>query len=501
PELRLPELAHHPLAALQAYLEGRRAYRHGQYADAIRYLRSALDRDSTFALAALYLVDASDWVANGDASWARDRAWALREGLAPADLAYLTALVGPHFPALPSTAERLNAWERAAALTPDRSESWYGLGDILYHRGSVLGAPQAGPRALEAFRRAASMDSAYAAPLIHLADIAFDAGETVEARRLALRYLALDSTSGIAGYFRWRLGIETASRPATSLSGLSSDGLFRVAVASQLSGVGVADGQRAAQELVNRAVTATELAATRRLRWLVAINMGRMDDLARFLGEVTNEEARPLRLAHLFGDGDPDWDTGSRDTTLFDRYIAILESLWRDGSSSETDLSALRRELRERPEAWTQAADIELTALVQCRGQSPAASHAIARLDSLIAASPLDSDWDAYRPLLLARCHEWRGDLPAALAALRRRPNEAWAGLPYLATFRREEGRVALQLKDTTSAIRAWTRYLNLRASADPVAVPERERIRAALAPLLARPSAPRGDRRILIPG
>lgn len=503
PVPRLSGLVSQPLPALEAYLEGRSAYRRGQYQQAAQAFRSALQSDSAFALAALYYVDAIDWVGSEDAVEARATAWRLRATLAPADQAYLVALLGARFPEAPTTAERLVAWERAAARAPDRAEVWYGLGDVLYHRGAVAGVPAAGTRAMQAFRRAADLDSACAAPLVHLADLALAAGDGAATRAVVVQYLSIDSTSGIAAYFRWYLD-QAQGRTSAVVSSASTpaDGLFRIAVASQLHGMGVADGRTAAQALVARAVTAAELASARRLRWLIALNTGHLGDFVHYLEEVTPSPASAVLLGQIFGDGDASWSRRfATSPVLYHRFLIALDAVWRGAAVDRATITELQHDLASSGESWTAEARIDLQAITECRDGSPGVTGSLARLDSLIAAGPSQTDWNAYRPLLLARCLEWQGDLPAARTALHRRPIEAWAGLPYLATFMKEEGRLALALGDSSGAAVAWDRYLLLRATADPVLVPERERIRALRDALPRGPVQGPGDRRNLNPG
>ncbi len=492
PSERSAALTSSSLPALQAFVAGRRSYRAARYAEAAGHFRRALEYDSTFALAALHLADAMDWIGGPGEDEAKQRAFALRDHLLPPDRAYLVGVLGPGFPGPTTPRERLQAWEAAVQLTPDRPEAWFGLGDVLHHDGTAIGEPEAVARAREAFERALALDPQYAAPLAHLADQAFVQGDLDAARGLIARYLGVDSTGDLAHYLRWRLAAATDDRRFLEAMRARFDSvppiaLYRIAVASQLDGVRIADGWVAAQRLLARAATPGEVARAERLLLLLAFNAGRFRTAAQLMPRQSWRPDIALFVAGEFWDGDPGSQAAersrlARDPVLYPRYEVLLGRLWRGEPVPEAEVAGLRRDLVATREAWIQRAVIDLDGMAGCRpGAAPSGAGAgVARLDSLtLAGEP--SDWFGYRPLLLARCLEWRGDAAAALRALRRRPYRAWTGLPFLAQSFKEEGRLALAAGDTAGARVAWRRYLELRADPDPALVPERDRIRRLL--------------------
>jgi hypothetical protein len=113
----------------------------------------------------------------------------------------------------------------------------------------------------------------------------------------------------------------------------------------------------------------------------------------------------------------------------------------------------------------------------------------LARLDSSLrdapATVPAEGYADAVGNLVAARLWEERGDPVRALVAARR-----WRyGLPLvlqpcLSTLIREEGRTAALVGDRARAIRAYRRYLALRADPEPPLRAEWEQVRAELARL-----------------
>jgi len=89
--------------------------------------------------------------------------------------------------------------------------------------------------------------------------------------------------------------------------------------------------------------------------------------------------------------------------------------------------------------------------------------------------------------LQLARLWEQEGDLPRALAAVKRRAGPFPVAPYYLSTFLREEGRLALLTGDTTAAVRAYRHYLALRPDPEPQLKPRDDAIRQELAALESR--------------
>ena len=107
----------------------------------------------------------------------------------------------------------------------------------------------------------------------------------------------------------------------------------------------------------------------------------------------------------------------------------------------------------------------------------------VARLDSLVARGA-DGWWGEGWNLVLARLLETQGNLPRALATVRRR--EYGLRTPrYLSTYLREEGRLAALAGDTAGAIGAYQHYLALRSDPEPPLRAERDSVRAEVARLV----------------
>ena len=174
-------------AALQAFLDGERALRSGQYGAALTAYAEAVRRDTLFALAYYRLGAAADWAGENaltPAAAARARALAarlpLRERLlVTANSAWERGEI--------RDAERM--LESEAALYPDDPEGLYLLGEVLFHTGPLVGrAPaDAGPL----FARVAALEPENVEALAHLARLEAHAVRPAAVAALARRVAAL----------------------------------------------------------------------------------------------------------------------------------------------------------------------------------------------------------------------------------------------------------------------------------------------------------------------
>jgi hypothetical protein len=120
------------------------------------------------------------------------------------------------------------------------------------------------------------------------------------------------------------------------------------------------------------------------------------------------------------------------------------------------------------------------------RGHGPGFASLVDRADSVYLASDLASDWPVTN-LVTARLREAMGDLAGA----RRGAGRVLVTMPvsptYIATYLREQARLALLAADTASAILALRRYVTLRADPEPSLRPEVDREPARLAGFMGR--------------
>jgi serine/threonine-protein kinase len=484
---RLAALSSTSLPALRAYLDGEANYRQSNYEAAVRAFRQALAIDSTFALAGIGLRNAALWtIASADAvPQGLQAAWTFRNRLSARDREFLGALVGPHYPTLPSYVEQLTGWERVVGQTPDRPEAWFELGEVYLHFAPLFDLDAAPARAAAAFSRAVALDSTLLAPLQHLYQIASIEGDTAAARRLGAVFLAR-ATGGAATLGRWQLALALRdsaalahTRPA--LDSLGLDDLVALTFFSQIMSVwggGLEDAERAADRLWRRATTAAERQVAMSVRHGLALNRGRpaaalraaasLDPPTRVLdalywdGDTLAGAAAARALAHAPRDGDlcalEQWRLWHGDTAAATRTIARLRAT---GGGCAPLLDALRAVV---------AGDAD-------------AARRVARLDSVLRQGPSVDDDLREANLVLSRLRERLGDAVGALVAARRYPFVP-SGELYLSSYLRQQARMAVLTGRPDAAISAYGHYLQLRDAPEPAVAPQVAEVRAALARL-----------------
>ena len=513
---RVPELTSTSLPALRAYLEGQAAYRRGRYGEAVEWFERALVQDSTFAPGALGLVYAATWEAPDAIDRALRLAARLRDRLSPRDRVLLAAFAGPHYPAPYPFIEQFAGWDRATEVLWDSPETWYQKGDVLFHRAPITGSEWPLQRAAAAFRRAIELDSAFAAPLDHLVEIAVLTGDTAEVRRLGSLYLARYPESELSDFVRWRVDVVLGSdsargRPRTDFQRMNVRSLTRIIALAQLSGIGEGDLEAAAAAL--RREVALRTADPEGGHWTLAslaLNQGRPTQ-AREAVEATREFATAHQvlwnhvLNALLAEGDSatagnavrrllpalsgQSSPGSAARAELNTDLCVL-GLWH---AQRADWGMVRRALAGIREpgvredvvpAWPpgEVCAAVLEAALAVGGKRADSRTILDRADSLVTLG-----WFATAPLnlVLTRLWEAEGDLPRALGAVRRFEYDDPVGAAYLATRLRTEGRLAAVTGDRDAAVRAYTHYLALVNRPEPRIEPLVSQVRAELAALV----------------
>jgi hypothetical protein len=500
-EQRLAGLTSTSLPALRAYLDGEALLRRGAFIAAERKFLDALSLDTTFALAGLGASRANEWYSGDEAGVLA--AWRNRERLSRRDLARLEVALGPRHPAPSSAGEQIKSAERYVALAPDSPDAWYKMGDLLFHLGSLAGLGNTYPRVRAAFDRALALDSTYAPTVQHLSEIAAGLGDTAGVRRGLELLERVDSVSPVAAARRWHvaaaLGDTAGIRRALANDSILDNAPFYVVFYAldnpldlrgteelyprALAASATADERGAIEEIWSRyelirgrpgrAPPRTNVPQTE--RWTTAIFDGLFagGDTALMRAAATRLEpsvGRPLpasdlaQVAGRFAVGQYAMESGRPDVAR--GAAADLRSARADSAS------AWQSEIAGR---YALLLEVQLAA----RRREPAAAELLGRLDSVLA-DPVSATWASFANLIAARLHEDRGEIPAALAALRRR----WTGLatfPHYVTYLREEGRLAALAGDREGAIRAYRHYLALRSEAEPALQAEVRRVREEL--------------------
>jgi tetratricopeptide (TPR) repeat protein len=506
------------LPALRAYLDGRSFYRRGSYRQAVTMFERALALDSGFALAGLDLANAAGWCcADSLVERGIRLAWSGRSRLGLPDRAVLEAMAGPRYPGVTSGLERLRAWEHVVEVAPDRPGAWYRLGDIQYHFGLVLGIPDGWARAERAFERALELDSTFAGPLEHMAEMAAHNSDSTSASRMVALALASDSTSEVADYLRWRVLVANGDTNALSEQRLDvnrwpAQSLFTGLIVVVHDRLPITEARPLMAVADRRTGTREEREFSAYYHWAVGLNAGRpleaLQGLRRDpnLGEDpwTNHEKMLVQAA--FWDGDSVAAAAAARELIASagqpRGNERLEGLARlcaleQWNLARGDLAGVARTLtvlahadsnRSEPEASSVAAFCSrmLDAWQAMLRRLPGAPRKLASLDS--ASRTLPPDWlehFQHANLLLSRLYEAQGDLPRALESVRRR--HYGLGIPlYLSSYLREEGRLAALTGDRTGAITAYRHYLALRQDPEPSLRPQVDQVRREMARLLA---------------
>ena len=502
-EQRLGALTSTSLPALRAYLDGQALVRGGNFEGGVKKFEEALDLDSTFALAGLGHIRAGEWLGRGYWGRGADVAWRHRDRLSPRDRAHLESYLGPRFPERTTFRDAIAAAERFVNLGGDSPEAWYRLADLLYHTGPAAGYADALPRSRQAFARALALDSTFAPALEHAAVLAVELGDTAGARKGLALQLRLDSTSATAAsnrlYVAAALG-DTAEESRLAALDSMPEGAGTLLSHAVSQGI----GSRHLNDLLargrSRAVTQESREKRATAAYLAHLAQGQPTRAAALL-EHLPEESRPAAALLHAVTADGDSAAGARAATALERALdspmrpTEFWSMPGRYALAQWALDHGKPELARRIAAQFRATQVPpdsgwfadspvvfalaLEAQLAQRTDTARAGVLLKQLDSAL----VNASWSPSGPLgnrIAARLHEERAELPAALAALRRRVFDLfWA--PQYVQFHHDEARLAALTGDREGAIRAYRRYLGLRARAEPRLQPEYQRVKADL--------------------
>ncbi len=260
---RLANLTHTPLSALRPYLDGQANYRRGRWTAAGTSFNESLDADTTFALAALGVIQASRWdQQTRDVARADRIAWRLRNDFSPRDRALLVVLLGPNYPKQELLSERGAAAQQYEALAPDSPDAWYQVGDWFFHHGNGSGIENSNQQALAALSRALELDSTFTPALEHLPALAAATGDSARLRRAIGVLAANDSGNSLVGdrmIAAAELGDSAQLRELrATIPRMPFTALFSIVHASRLGRIGIDDGRRALDAMPAVAITPYE---------------------------------------------------------------------------------------------------------------------------------------------------------------------------------------------------------------------------------------------------
>ncbi|HEX5576441.1 MAG TPA: hypothetical protein VFX42_11245, partial [Gemmatimonadales bacterium] len=415
-------------------------------------------------------------------------AWQYREKLPPADRALLEVFLGSRWPAPRQWRDGLAAAERLVQVAPDNAEAWSELGDNLYHWGALVGLPDAHQRAAQAYARSLALDSSFAPALEHGSSLAMALGDTAGARKALAVMLRIDSVSSTVASERWQFAMAMGDSAARRevLRSDSLNGAYMISIGLS-SGLPLQDADEVLRKTRARAVTVEDQTWAQRFLHYHALMTG-WPSRAGPLPAAIPEQSRLAQeyLEARMADGDPvaGATAGSvlangigaplrvEPASVAGRYAAGQYALDRGkldlAQRALADLETAKVPpdsawLREIPRSYA----LLLGAQLAARQRSPELPRLLAQLDSALINASFVPPFILVGNLIASRLYEEQGDLPRALAAIRRR---VWDLLPtpFYVTYHREEGRLAALNGDRAGAIRAYRRYLALRSGAEP---------------------------------
>ena len=516
---RLASLTSTSLLAVKEYLIGQSLFRRARFDVASKHYDRALEIDSTFVLAAvgLYLTGGWGLVETQNLGGTVRLIRAYRDRLNAADRAFAMALVGED--AAPRSARQvIDAWSNYLASYPDHTDAWFQYGDDLMHLGRLADITDAWPQSTNAFNRVLALDSSYVPALAHLIDqAAIFATNPVESRRLNRIMERYGESSEIAPYQFWTRaalsGDSTRLREVRAgIDTLSLSLQVSIALFSQVGAGTLEDAERAAQAALRKATTRQERRVAFVSAHTVYMNLGNLDEAGRIAlrgieqddpafwhqrrlldamywsGDTLAARASEAALSALTDNAQPgatptvrsqlctlgQWQLRQRNSASFSRIAGILRPS-AAGDQTRDDLLC---------HALLQALHAEATGSAQ-------REVTLQQLDSIAGSGMGSTVLLRQANATIAALHEARGHSANAFRAIQRYGGGSDL-IEHYSTWFKDTGRFALAAGDTAHAIRAWSKYLDLRKHAKGVALAEAAGVREQLAQL--SPDRARGN-------
>ncbi len=505
------------ITPLTALTTGMAHYRMARYPSAGESFRRAIEADSSFALAGLWLVLTGREYGYSDGAVAF--AWARQSALSPRDRGVLRAMVGKDYPAGRDLRTTLADLEEAVFANDDRPELWTALGTFLARFGPFLGLPDGATRAEGALQQALRYDPDRLAALERLVEVRGLLGDGAGLRSAARRFLAVDSTSELAPFVRWRLALAdgdsaTRRRLQGDLDNWNGVSLHQLIWTTQLEGLPPENALAASEALLRRATNAAEQRDRLITRHDVLANAGRPAEAAAAIRQMrTVEPAWSGWLAYALGDA-LFWDGEARlAAEAVDSLQIAVKRPGRDSAGVERQRRAACQlgfwdAVRGSAEPARRAASLVerlaprgapdqagvpgcafviLTVLAVRSGESDARSR-VDSLERVVRTGQLLPGAGAGTNLLLARLRQELGDHSAARLAATR--FWYWGRTVYVSSYLLQSGIAALQENDSVAARRSLLRVATLWAAGDSA-----HRARAdSLRRLVAQLPLPRTD-------
>lgn len=471
-------------AAMRAYLTGISEWRRQLYDQALASFEQAWRADTLFAAAAFMRFRVGNWILEpNNATWT-PRVAALRHRLSREDKLLHSAYVGEQGGIL-TQAARLENRRRVAALLPESPDAQFLLGDWLFHWGFMLQERDWLAQANEQFDRAIALDS-LGSILRHSLEIALVTDDTARIRRLPEAVARTSSDPFVWSYLWIAAG---RVHDATVLAQLRRDAAERRRPLSPWRAANFGLSTALTDEmhaLVRRHGTPAEVRSANAGSWVANIIKGRPAAAASVPMQFSDTVGRDVLfvLAALYAHGDMSAGAAAAKRlmsttpadTLRHAEVACALAQWR--ARHREDVS---RDLELLPRLGHDYCAAAVALAVAPPGT--AADAALASADTVIRLTQTRYsilNYGGTERYILAREWERRGDPARALGAIRAK--STFQGIEWtLGDDLREEGRLAAAVGDTSAAVAAYKRYLQVRGDPEPVLLPQRDSVRAEL--------------------
>ncbi len=524
-----------PLDALQDYLAGRKASRRGDFFSAMTLYSRAFARDSMFVEAGAAMVSTNTWIGTVFTTAGfqiAPRVSRMRDRLSPRDLDLFLAMpmIGPNYPRPSTSAEVIAQAERAASAAGDGPEQWLLLGQLLAHYGAAASRTDWAVRSAAAIDRAIELDSSFTQAISDRLFTALEAHDRDGIARLSkllesrlasgfaddmLLWAAARALGDSAAAIKWRDRHPTPSR-TDYMQKLTKITLHSAALSLPLD-----DARWALDILQREGATPPEHVAATLGRLAVRFAEGRADvgDMnldgigSQWAGTLVQQALiepayRSMGVSVLDQEAAGGYRLSIGAATMRwppvqDCFGTMLRLASGDTSHAVEAIQRLHSFAASEPppissDEWRlidfRVCELLLQALVEGTRSVGQPRPALERLDSLMQRAPRGFSGStnfaptAYANFTIARLRESQGDLPRALAAIRRREVDYFPAYMWsLPAFLRQEGRLAALTGDSAGSLRAYDEYLSLRTAPDAPLRAQRDSVVAERASLTAR--------------
>jgi len=258
----LPSLQGRSPRALAAYFRGEQAYRSAAFGEALAHFRTAVQVDSSFALAALRGAMVASWSDRPEEALRMARAAVRREGSLPARLSHLAHGLEDLMAGRADSA--VSRFRQTLSLDPENVEGWMGLAETFHHL--LPREAQLDSLAEDAYLRVRQLDPEFAPAMFHLIEYSVRRGDVIGSQRMLDRFAGRHPDSVALGSVALMLDCVGGKMPGSHWQAAVLRNPTQALAAGQLLAVGGLR-QPACAEAAFRAVLASDTSTgTRRTR-------------------------------------------------------------------------------------------------------------------------------------------------------------------------------------------------------------------------------------------